>query len=78
MNKDKTNKSPYYTDKTVREEIDKLLKANSAIWSNINTNSPIDCGTRKAGEKAWKALANKIKKLDESFYNIVCPHGIDS
>ena len=75
-NKDST--SPYYTDKDVKVEIDALLKANAVIWSNLGTGSKVDCATRKAGEKAWHALASKIKDLDEAFYNVVCPYGIDS
>ena len=70
--------SPYYTNKAVKEKIDKLLHQNSIIWSNIGTKSNVDCATRKAGEKAWQALASKIKDLDERFYNVVCPYGIDS
>ena len=70
--------SPYYTNKKVRRKIDNLLSQNSVIWSNLGTGSAEDSKTRKEGEKRWKALAKEIKVLDEEFYKVVCPYGIDS
>ena len=74
--KEKT--SPYHTDKAVRTKIDNLLKQNSTIWCNLGTGSSLDSKTRKEGEKRWRVLSKEIKALDEEFYNIVCPYGIDS
>ena len=78
MNKRKDGTSPYYTNKKVRASIDKLLNDNSIIWSNIGTGTPLDLKTREAGEKKWGELALKIKELDESYFNVICPYGIDS
>ena len=74
----KDGTSPYYTNKAIKEKIDKLLHQNSIIWSNLGTGSPIDYITREKGEAAWSVLATQIKEMDEVFYNSVCPHGIDS
>jgi len=78
MKERKDGTSPYYTNKAIKIRIDQLLKENAIIWSNIGTNTNTDCKTRKEGEKAWHVLASKIKELDEVFYNMVCPYGIDS
>tara|TARA_R110000850_G_scaffold233393_1_gene358308 strand:- start:256 stop:492 length:237 start_codon:yes stop_codon:yes gene_type:complete len=78
MKERKDGTSPYYTNKAVKAKIDRLLQMNSIIWSNIGTNSTTDCKTRKKGEEIWHSLSNQIKELDEKFYNVVCPHGIDS
>ena len=78
MKSRKDGTSPYHTNKTVRDKIDKLLRENSVIWSNLETGTPHDFKTREAGEKEWKRIAGEIRKLDEQFFNIVCPYGIDS
>jgi len=70
--------SPYYTNKAVKAKIDKLLNENSIIWSNMGTGTSLDLKTRKEGENKWGQLALKIKELDETYFNVICPYGIDS
>jgi predicted ribonuclease YlaK len=72
------NSSPYYTNKSVRARIDKLLAQNATIWSNLGTGTPSDTKTREDGEKKWGEIATVIKSLDEVFFNRICPYGIDS
>tara|TARA_Y100001973_G_scaffold100926_1_gene162964 strand:- start:600 stop:830 length:231 start_codon:yes stop_codon:yes gene_type:complete len=71
-------KSPYFTNKKVRKKIDKILEQNASIWANLGTDTPKDLKTRKEGEKQWRALSKEIKTLDEAFYKVICPYGIDS
>jgi len=74
----KNGTSPYYTNKSIKEKIDRLLHQNSIIWSNLGTGTSLDSRSRKEGERSWAVLALKIKELDEVFFNRVCPYGIDS
>ena len=78
MKQRKDGTSPYYTNKSVKSKIDKLLNENSIIWSNMETGTPLDLKTREAGEIKWQELALEIKKLDETYFNVICPYGIDS
>jgi hypothetical protein len=68
----KDGTSPYYTNKSVRKKINKLLHENSMIWSNLGTGTNLDFKSRKEGEKQWGRIAKKIKELDQSFFKIVC------
>ena len=70
MTRNITNKhqTKYRTNKT---EI-------AQIWANLGTDTPLDIGTREKGERKWKKLAKQIKELDEEFFNLICPYGIDS
>jgi len=78
MKSRKDGTSPYYTNKSVKAKIDKLLNENSIIWSNMGTGTSLDLKTREGGEKKWGQLALKIKELDETYFNVICPYGIDS
>tara|TARA_R110002050_G_scaffold18366_1_gene53710 strand:+ start:428 stop:664 length:237 start_codon:yes stop_codon:yes gene_type:complete len=78
MKQRKDGTSPYYTNKSVKSKIDKLLNENSIIWSNMGTGTTLDLKTREAGESKWQELALEIKKLDETYFNVICPYGIDS
>ena len=80
MTRDITNKhqTKYRTNKTIHAKIDRLLHENAQIWSNLGTDTPLDIGTREKGERKWKKLAKQIKELDEEFFNLICPYGIDS
>ena len=71
-------KLKYKTNKSIRKKIDRILFENAQIWANLGTETPLDVGTRKKGEHKWKQIAKKIKELDEPFFNLVCPYGIDS
>lgn len=78
MKQRKDGTSPYYTNKSIKSKVDKLLNENSIIWSNMGTGSPLDLKTREAGEIKWQELALEIKNLDEIYFNVICPYGIDS
>ena len=68
----------YRSNKSIKRKIDKLLEENAQIWANLGTETPLDMGTRKKGEQKWRQIAKKIKELDEPFFNLICPYGIDS
>lgn len=78
MKQRKDGTSPYYTNKSVKSKVDKLLNENSIIWSNMGTGTLLDLKTREAGESKWQELALEIKNLDETYFNVICPYGIDS
>ena len=78
MKQRKDGTSPYYTNKSVKSKVDKLLNENSIIWSNMGTGTPLDLKTREEGESKWQELALEIKDLDENYFNFICPYGIDS
>ena len=44
----------------------------------MGTGTPLNLKTREAGESKWQELALKIKELDETYFNVICPYGIDS
>tara|TARA_R110000744_G_C19006728_1_gene522491 strand:- start:88 stop:342 length:255 start_codon:yes stop_codon:yes gene_type:complete len=60
----------YYSNKKVRETIDKLLHKNSINVSSLGTNSKFDIG-EEATAKAWLEIEQKIKKLDPRLYDII-------
>jgi hypothetical protein len=78
MKQRKDGTSPYYTNKKVRTTIDNILNENSIIWSNMGTGTPLDLKSREEGESKWQELALRIKDLDETYFNVICPYGIDS
>ncbi len=63
-------KPVYYTNKKVRESIDKLLSKNALFQASLGTNSKSDLG-EEGTKKAWKLMEQEIKKLDPLFYNII-------
>lgn len=72
----KDGTSPYYTNQQVKLKIDRLLSQNQVIQAGLGTNSRADLRTQEAADIAWTELALKIKELDESFYNSICPYGV--
>ena len=78
MKSRKDGTSPYYTNRKVRTTIDNILNENSIIWSNMGTGTPLDLKSREEGESKWQELALRIKDLDETYFNVICPYGIDS
>ena len=71
MSKDKiTDKeSPYWTDMEIRDKIDELLRQNAKIECNLGTDStPKQFGDAKLKQNR---LFNKIKALDQKFYEII-------
>jgi hypothetical protein len=61
-------RSKYYTNKKIRERIDKILERNATNCANLGTGTPLDLKTREAVEKAWCKMAETILKLDSDFY----------
>ena len=63
----------YYTNKTIKERIDKLLHKMSSIIANKDTNSKLDCGNRTKFE--LRKIEKSIKEIDPAFYDLICPYG---
>ena len=63
----------YYTNKSIKERIDKLLHKMSIIISNKDTNSRYDCGKKTKSELS--IIEKKIKAIDPAFYDLICPYG---
>jgi len=61
-------RSKYYTNKKIRERIDKILERNATNCANLGTGTSLDLKTREAVEKAWCKMAETILKLDSDFY----------
>ena len=53
-------RSKYYTNKSVRTRIDKILELNATYCANLGTKTPLDLGTKEAVEKKWVEMAQKI------------------
>ena len=60
--------TPYYTDSTVRQKIDTILKECSTIFSNLGTNTSHDLKSKEAAKQKECELLSKIKELDGEFY----------
>ena len=63
-------KPKYYTNKKVRETIDKLLHKNSINVSSLGTGSKHDIG-EEATAKEWLEIELKVKELDPMLYDII-------
>ena len=63
----------YYTNKTIKERIDKLLHKMSSIIANKDTNSKLDFGKRTKFE--LRKIEKSIKEIDPAFYDLICPYG---
>jgi phosphoglycerate-specific signal transduction histidine kinase len=63
----------YYTNKTIKERIDKLLHKMSSIIANKDTNSKLDFGNRTKFE--LRKIEKSIKEIDPAFYDLICPYG---
>jgi len=61
-------RSKYYTNKSIKTRIDKILETNATNCANLGTGTPLDLGSREAVEKAWVKMAEGIYKLDPDFY----------
>lgn len=59
----------YYEDDEVRQEIDAILRKCATIFSNLGTKTSLDLGSRDAARTEERRLLDKIKDLDEEFYN---------
>jgi len=63
----------YYTNKTIKQRIDKLLHKMSSIIANKDTNSKLDFGKRTKFE--LRKIEKSIKEIDPAFYDLICPYG---
>jgi len=64
-------KSKYYTNKAIRNKIDRLLELNARNVSNESTGSKNDLGSKEIVQEAWMEIQNKIKELDPMFYEVI-------
>ena len=64
-------KSKYYTDKSIKLEIDKLLEENSFNVANSDTGSSKDIGGDTEVELAWVKIQQRIKSIDPEFYESI-------
>ena len=60
--------SKYYTNKSVRKKIDKILKLNATYCANLGTKTPMDLGSKEAVEIKWVEMAQQIFDLDPEYY----------
>ena len=61
----------YYTDKSIKLEIDKLLEENCCNVANSNTGSRKDIGGDAEVELAWLKIQERIKSIDPEFYESI-------
>ena len=58
----------YYTNKSIRDKIDKILHECSIMFSNLGTKTPLDVGSRLKAKKEERRLLMQIKGIDEDFF----------
>ena len=58
----------YYTNKSIREKIEKILHECSIMFSNLGTKTPLDVGSRLKAKKEERRLLMQIKGIDEDFF----------
>ena len=58
----------YYTNKRIREKIDKILHECSVMFSNLGTRTPLDVGSREKAKKEERRLLMEIRDIDEDFF----------
>ena len=58
----------YYTNKSIRDKIDKILHECSVMFSNLGTKTPLDVGSRLKAKKEERRLLMQIKGIDEDFF----------
>ena len=58
----------YYTNKSIRDKIDKILHECSIMFSNLGTKTPLDVGSRVNAKKEETKLLMKIRDLDGDFF----------
>ena len=58
----------YYTNKSIRDKIDKILHECSIMFSNLGTKTPLDVGSRVNAIKEERKLLMKIRDLDGDFF----------
>ena len=58
----------YYTNKSIRDKIDKILHECSVMFSNLGTKTPLYVGSRLKAKKEERRLLMQIKGIDEDFF----------
>ena len=58
----------YYTNKSIRDKIDKILHECSIMFSNLGTKTPLDVGSRVNAKKEERRLLMQIRNIDEDFF----------
>ena len=58
----------YYTNKNIRDRIDKILHECSIMFSNLGTRTPLDVGNRVKAKKEERRLLMQIRDIDEDFF----------
>ena len=58
----------YYTNKSIRDKIDKILHECSIMFSNLGTKTPLDVGSRVNAKKEERKLLMQIRNIDEDFF----------
>ena len=58
----------YYTNKSIRDKIDKILHECSIMFSNLGTKTSLDVGSRVNAKKEERKLLMKIRDLDGDFF----------
>ena len=61
----------YWTNKSIKIKIDKLLEQNASNVANSGTNNKRDIGDDDKVNEAWETIQDQIKKLDHKFYEII-------
>ena len=61
----------YWTNKSIRTKIDKLLEQNASNVANSGTGSKNDIGNEEQVKNAWIEMQKQIKDIDSVFYEII-------
>ena len=65
--------SPYYTNPSIKSQIDIILKRASVMMANIGTKTPLDVGTREDAKRIEREWLNEVKELDLEMYQSIVP-----
>jgi hypothetical protein len=63
-------KPKYYTNKSVRSKIDRMLEKNARNVASSGTGSKHDIGD-KGVDLAWEQFQKEIKEIDPEFYDMI-------
>jgi hypothetical protein len=63
----------YYSNKTIRTKIDRLLHRMAMIVADKGTGARMDYGEKTKIE--LKKIEKQIKEIDYGFYELICPYG---
>ena len=63
-------KPKYYTNKSVRSKIDRMLEKNARNVASSGTGSKHDIGDEGV-DLAWEQFQNEIKEIDPEFYDMI-------